>query len=210
MAVDNQDFTAEASLIPFTTRNPEPDRFLTSEPFGRLVHRAVNGDNDTLTGSAGGDTPRLRVFCELPTNFVYRLRFCMLQIISPDIQWGQAAAEAYLVPNPDESGLTTLFPFPLARTLIAQSVSGIETSTVFMPGGGTASGVNTYPASFGGYSDLPLFYGGGGSSSGLTLNVSSSTVDVAAGTFNYYLEWLVYNVEQAQNSSLYWPLPIAG
>lgn len=207
MAVDNQDYTAIASLIPFETLYPEPDRYRTSEPFGRLIHREPLGDDVTLDGSGAGDTARLRLFFNLPDKFVFRLTSLRLLMYTTDVNWGQAYAECYLIPLPNRSDNKTLVNFPLSRDFGAVSVPGVETNITFTLGQ-TGNPSQSHGASPSPYSQLPLFYGGGGSASGLVLNIPTSTDTSPAGTFSYYAEWLVYNVEQARRSALWWPVPV--
>lgn len=198
-------------MIPFTTMNGEPQRFRTSEPFGRLIHRENDGDDAVLTGSGVGDTTRLRLFFNLPDNFVFRLMNARLTIYTPETNFAQAYSECYLIPRPDTPGLKTLINFPLSKSISAVSVAGTASSNTFTmgtSGGAVSSGMGLSPADVGPYAGLPLFYGGGGAASGLVWNISGVDTDVAAGTFSYYVEWLMYNVEQAEHSVLYWPVPV--
>lgn len=211
MAVDSQSYTAVSQVIPLTTNLAEPERFRSSEPWGRLVHREPNGDDVTLDGSGAGDTARLRLFWNLPEGYVYRLLSARLTIYNTDVTQLDAYSEMYLLPGPppNDVGLATLVNWPLSQAFGSTSVANIETnSNWFLGNGHGVPGSAHGMSATGPYDQLPLFYGDGTTSSGMVWNIASSMDTQPAGTFSYWAEWLMYSVQQAEHATLHWPVPV--
>lgn len=211
MAVDSQSYTAKQTIIPFTTNLKDPARLSSSEPWGRLVHREPGGDDVTLDGSGAGDTARLRLFFNLPDNFVCRLLNARLTIYNTDITIADSYAELYLLPGPppNDVGLATLVNQTLVKSFGSTSVGDVETNSNFVLGGsGSSSSGGGTVTPIQQYTGLPLFYGDGSTSSGMVWNLASSMDTQPAGTFSYWAEWLLYTVQQAEHSTLHWPVPV--
>lgn len=210
MAVDSQTYVAESVVIPFSTNLVEPDRFRSSEPWGRLVHREAGGDDVVLDGSGAGDTARLRLEWDLPPGYVYRLLNARLTIYNTDVTQLDAYSEMYLLPGPppNDVGNPTLVNWPLSQAFGSTSVANIETNSNWFLGNGhgvpgSAHGMSSTPP----YDQLPLFYAGAGGD-GMIWNIASSMDTQPAGTFSYWAEWLIYSVQQAEHSTLHWPVPV--
>lgn len=212
MAVDSQTFVAQSLIIPFSGVIPEPARFATSQPWGRLIHRQENGDDPVLDGSGAGDTARLRLFWNLPEGYVYRLNMARLTIYNTDVTQLDAYAEVYILPGPppNDVGLASLVNWPLSHSFGATSVANVETNSSWFLGSGhgAESTVKYGMSAIAPYDSLPLFYGDGTTSSGMVWNIPSSMDTQPAGTFSYYAEWLMYSVQQAEQSTLHWPVPV--
>ena len=217
MALDTQTHTADFVTSTFQTIYHPPEIDRTSEPFGMLYHRENLGDDPTLDGSGVGDTPRLDLILPLQAGFVYRLNRFMMNVVSGDNQWGtQGFMTVFLSPpGLNTPGLATQLNYPLNRALFAGSVPGTETRVSISLGGGAGGGTSaaerqntnqgTPPTA-----ELPLILAANTTlGTQPVVTIATPNTNVSAGTFSYWAEWLMYRVEQTQNSGLYWPVPTA-
>lgn len=206
MAVITQTYVAVSQVIPMSTNLSEPARYSSSEPYARLVHRETAGDDVTLDATTGTDTANLRIEFDVPDNCILRLLNARVTIYTPDVTILDSYAELYLLPGPppDNIGNATLVNQPLSHSHGAVSVANVESNITLQLGNSSANG---NAPSIAPYNGLPLFYGTPGGD-GMIWNIPSSDAARAAGTFSYWAEWLMYDVQQGEHSTLHWPVPV--
>ena len=150
-----------------------------------------------------------RIVLPLQLGFAYVLRRAMVTIRSDNSDsdmWEDARLHVYSgTSESDENTVELEYPMGtvvMARPTLRDTSSymfGAGQNSVFQTGNDTVGGMNPLSA------PSSVIYGGVGASP--FFEVWSRDGGGGPWTISYLFEWLIFNIEQAQYSGIYWNLP---
>lgn len=190
------------------TENPAPQLQLWDRPevhgagipIGSLVFQNVSVE----IAAAVADITTISVNCALPIGWTYRLMDARLQLRMPvatDVEWGEYIEGQIVMFNPSTPQLTGNIPFVLGRapgdTINPAQVDGsaLPFAWIYGPFSQGAPLPNVPLAARSGTSVVRLF-------------LASASDSRAASEISYYLQFLIYSIEEDERWALHSSVPV--
>lgn len=207
MALDVQTIVATPETKTFGRLYQEPSVFRTSEPSGLIFFKVANGTAITAIGV--GDTGELRIRCDLPQGFAYKLdnfNITLFTGTTSAIAWDNGALEIRQQVN-QASPARTQLNYPIMRQLQGTGTASSPNAIFDTFGAPVDAAVDAVaPGRFPGF---VLYSQGVSSTSNPTFKLFNLTASTGPWTVNAVFSFFLYPIEQADNSGLYWDLPVS-
>ncbi len=212
MAVVTQTEFITGWLRTLYTINTEPARNRSSEPYAILSHSG-NFDVDAI---ALGNDAVLEVVLNLPEGSAYILksmRLMMQEGVSNDTvtTWRDPFLRMFYARRLEEALKATSVPMDYPLASFFRETLGASTEDRWLLGGfGGVLSHDAAPVDAGASvpgPDYPTY--------GLSVNnvlnptviMQNRTADIGGWNLSFVIEWFAFNTEQAEHSSMYWPVP---